>query len=130
MAEYGYQWSETFQTSQDLSQALYHGVTWVSQWHVGLASNPADRNLIGVLQNKVPPPISGAPDMSCTVAYHGRSKMVAGGAVSAGSKITVNGSGRAAAVASGGMCIGTALEASSADGNIISVLLMQPTPWF
>jgi len=74
---------------------------------------------IGVLQNK---PASG---QHATVAYAGVSKVITGAAVTAGVMVTTNGSGRAIAAVTGSeqIVIGRALTATSADGEIASVLL-------
>jgi hypothetical protein len=49
--------------------------------------------------------------------------MMAGGALTEGTLFTINSSGRAAAVASGGVTLGRVMEAATADGDIITVLL-------
>jgi len=85
-----------------------------------LATNSA---ILGVLQNK---PAAGE---GATVRNNGTSKVVAGGAITQAVHITTNGSGRATAVASGGMAIGRATEAAGGDGDIIEVLLYPPIRW-
>jgi hypothetical protein len=77
-----------------------------------------------VLQNK---PKSGEP---ATVFDGGISKVVAGGAITAGDIITTNGSGRAAVVTSGQMAGGRALTAAGADGEFIDAKLFPPIKWF
>ena len=79
--------------------------------------------MLGVLQNK---PESG---QAASVAYGGLSKAVAGASISVWDNLTVNGSGRAITVTSGSMCLGQAVEAAGADGDIITVLLSKPVRW-
>lgn len=118
MAEYEAYQVNTWETTTDLSNALYTGIRMSAQYRCALGSNPGDANLIGVLVNK-PPAIGGF----CTIAWFGKCKMIAGGAVAAASFVTVNGSGRAAVATSGQYVLGRALEAATADGDIITVLL-------
>ena len=85
--------------------------------------NPTSTALLGVMQNN--PTVGEA----MTIAFQGPSKVVAGGALTANALITSNASGRAAAVTSGDMVAGRVLEASGADGDVISVLLFHPVRW-
>jgi hypothetical protein len=117
MAEYNELFTLTLEAAADLSLFQYCGVRISAQYRMNVASDPGASSYVGVLQTKPRQTEFG------TVAYLGKSKMVAGGAITAGALITINSSGRAAPVASGGMTIGQALDTSSADGDIISVLL-------
>lgn len=87
------------------------------------ATNATSSTLLGVLQNA--PKVGEA----ATIAFKGLSKVVAGGAVSANAIITTNASGRAAAVASGQMAAGRLLEASGADGDVVTAQLFHPVRW-
>lgn len=88
-----------------------------------LATNATSSTLLGVLQND--PLVGGA----MTIAYAGLSKVVAGGALTAGNIITTNSSGRAAAVASGQMAAGRVLETAGADGDVVTAMLFHPVRW-
>lgn len=85
--------------------------------------NPTSTALLGVMQNN--PKVGEA----MAIAFQGPSKVVAGAALTANALITSNASGRAAAVTSGDMVAGRVLEASGADGDVISVLLFHPVRW-
>ena len=115
----------TLEAAADLSGKQYHIVRMSAANQCNQASNATDLNIIGVLQNK---PQAGE---FATVADGGTSKVVAGGSVSVGNPVTTNGSGRAVAVSSGTnqVVIGTALDAATADGDVISVRLTRPYPW-
>jgi hypothetical protein len=119
MAEYGSPELQTLtlEAAGDLSLFQYCAVRQVAGRKCNVASDVAATTLIGVLQNK--------PKSSefATVAVFGKSKMMAGGALTEGTLFTINSSGRAAAVASGGVTLGRVMEAATADGDIITVLL-------
>jgi hypothetical protein len=72
---------------------------------------------IGVLQNKP------TDAQVAEVGVSGVSKVVAGGAVSLWDNVQSDGTGRAATAASGDYSQGIALEAATAAGQIIAVLL-------
>ena len=112
-----------FSAAADLSGKRYHFMRQSAEGSCNMGSLATNSALIGVLQNK---PESGE---NATIAYSGKSKVTAGAAVTAGAMVTTNGSGRAVAVASGGMAGGRALQAAGADGEIISVLLFPPIRW-
>ena len=85
---------------------------------------PTSISVLGVMQND--PGI----DEAMVIAYAGRSKVVAGGAITVNAIITPqSGTGRAVAVTSGDMAAGRALEAAGADGDVISALLFHPIRW-
>lgn len=87
------------------------------------ATSANSSTILGVLQNR--PAIGEA----MSIAQSGLSKVVAGGALNAGIFITANGSGRAAAVASGGMAAGRLLEAAVSDGDVVTAMLFHPVRW-
>jgi hypothetical protein len=74
---------------------------------------------IGVLQNK---PTDG---QIAEVGFSGVSKVAAGDAVSQWADVQSDGTGRAIAAATGDYIQGTALEAATAAGQIIAVLLVK-----
>lgn len=85
---------------------------------------PTSSAILGVMQND--PGI----DEAMTIAYAGPSKVVAGGAIGANAIITCqSGTGRAAAVTSGDIACGRALEASTTNGDVISCILFHPVRW-
>jgi len=124
MATYGEQQAYPgLVAAADLSGKQYHVMRLSAAETTNQASLATDSAIAGVLQNK---PESGE---AATVAYAGFSKVVAGAAVSANALITSNSSGRAVAVASGGMAIGRAMIAAGADGDVIEALLFPPVRW-
>lgn len=116
---------ETFtaKAAADLDTVQYHLMRLSAANTVNVASQSTNSGLCGVLQNK---PKSGE---HASVGYLGTARVMAGAAITAGKHITNNGSGRAVAVASGGMSCGRALEAAGADGDIVDVILYPPIRW-
>ena len=104
----------------DFTDLRYHLVRLTAANAIDVASESANGDpatLMGVAQSNQ---VSGR---AINVGYFGESKVVAGGAITAGRWITVNGSGRAAAAVSGDNVIGQALEAPAADGDIFRALI-------
>lgn len=130
MAEYGYQVAETFKAAADLRECIYHIVRYVAAGAppttniASEANGPLGVGIIGVLQNKP------NTNQAATVAYFGKSKIVAGGTVTAGKYVTTNGSGRAVNAVSGDLIVGRALDTVANDGEIISALLLPPVRLF
>lgn len=126
-AEYGNQFEyPAFRSNSDYSGlgSARYVIVWQNGTYKGeLATVATSSTLLGVLQNA--PKVNEA----MAIAYSGPSKVVAGGALSAGVIFTTNGSGRAAAVASGQVAIGRTLEAAGADGDIVSCMLFPPVRW-
>lgn len=122
-AEFGPQEAETLQANADLSACQYHIVRRIAANLTNIASDATQSGVFGVLQNK---PTSG---QAGTVAYQGRSKVVAGGALTDNVIFTSNSSGRAAVVASGQMALGRIMETAGADGDIVTCQLMEPVRW-
>ena len=86
--------------------------------------NPTSTSILGVMQND--PGI----DEAMVIAYAGHTKVVAGAAVSANQMIGCqSGTGRAIAVVSGDMVCGRALEAATANGDVITAVIFHPVRW-
>ncbi len=120
MAEFAELKTLTLEAAADLSVAQYHIMRVSAANKMNLGSAVADANVIGVLQTK---PKSGEFG---TVAYAGKTKVVAGASITAGAMIQTNTSGRAITVVSGSYYIGRALDAANADGDVITALLYSP----
>lgn len=106
-----------------LGPTRYIIVAQVGAYGAVQATDPTSSLILGVLQNN--PTRTRAATIKCA----GPSKIVAGGALTAGTIFTTNGSGRAAAVASGGVAVGRILEASGNDGDIVAAFLFPPVRW-
>ena len=100
-----YQESVPVKAGADLSAAQYKAVTVSGT----IAAN--NTTALGILQNK--PDASGK---DATVAYAGRVRYYAGGAVAAGNRLTVTTSGWVTATGSNQIGVGTALGAVSSGG--------------
>ena len=122
-AEFGPQDTVPGFAAADLSAKQYIAVRLSALNSTNQASDATNSGVLGVLQNK---PKSGE---AATIAYAGVSKIVAGGAITVGDVITFNSSGKAATVASGQMAIGRAIEAATADTQVITALLFPPVRW-
>jgi len=120
MAMENNQTRESFAAASDLSAKKFHLVRLSSAEYCDQASNPGGTDNLGVLQSA---PQSGE---HATVALLGMCKVVAGSSMAAGSLFTTSGSGRAVNVSSGGYVYGQVLEASSFDGDIVTVWLNRP----
>jgi len=109
----------TLTAGEDLSSAQYL-IMQLSDENTVTKATASNQTLIGVLQND---PESGEP---AAVAFSGVSKVIAGGAISAGDYVTADANGKA--VASSGAIydertIGIALEDASGADEVIPVLL-------
>lgn len=106
------------------SNTKYIIVAQVGAYGAVQATDPTSSTILGVMQNQ--------PDRgkAVSIAYAGPTKVVAGGALTAGAIITTNASGRAAVVRSGDVAIGRVLETAGADGDVVSALLFHPVRWF
>ena len=124
MAEFGVLETLTLEAAADLSTLQYTVMRVSAANKCNVASLATQSTIVGVLQNK---PKSGE---FATVAFLGKSKCVAGGTLTAGAPVTINGSGRAIAVTSGNLEIvfGQALDAA-ADGDVFTVLLKPTARW-
>jgi hypothetical protein len=104
--------------SADLSAKQYHFVE-VSGVRTVAACNATTDQAIGVLQND--PDASGE---EAVIAINGTTKVVAGAAITAGARVAPNASGRAQTAVATQFPRGIALETSTADGQLIEVLLL------
>lgn len=122
MATFGRVVARTAQAVADLSGAQYHLLRHTAEGQVAVASDAGAGvdELVGILQNK---PTSGN---AATVGYQGQSKITVGGSVTVHTLLTTNGAGRATAATSGNWTFGQALEAASANGEVIRCLLRLP----
>jgi len=107
----------------DLSGKQYHIMILSGENAVNQASLATVSTICGVLTNK---PASG---QTAAIQFGGPGRVTAGAAITAPAFITTDSSGRAVAVASGGMAIGRALQTSAATGDVIDVILMPPVRW-
>ena len=122
MSDYGELMSRSAQAAADLRTHQYHFLRAPAAGTVNVASEAAGgaNDLIGVLQNKP------NTNEAARIAYFGESKVVAGGALTANTFITTNGSGRAAAADSGDMALGLVLETAGADGEVVRAQIFPP----
>lgn len=125
MAEYGKAIDDVagLAADEDLSGKQYTAVYLSGANKVKFATSTNSSLTLGILQNK---PTSG---QAATVRDLGTTKWYAGAAVTAGAHLTVNGSGRAIVVTSGGMVLGQALDAAGADGELLTARVHAPVRW-
>lgn len=125
MAEFQDLETRTYTAAADLSGKQYHFIRVSAVGAVNQASEAANLNVRGVLQNK---PQSGE---FATIAIRGKTKCYAGAAIAQDALVTTNGSGRATTILSGtnGVITGRAVTAAGADGDIISIELQDPYPF-
>lgn len=114
---------KTFTAGQDLSDARYHFVKLGSgSYDVALVDGAGDVP-IGILTDFY----RADEGMPVTVAIGGTCKVIAGGAIARGSFVGSNTNGQAVVKTTGGDVVrGIALEAASAAGDIIEILLIGP----
>lgn len=119
-------WDESYKAENDLSAKQYYIVEYSGVDQVDVCDAAADRG-VGVLQNK---PVANA---AATVRHLGISMVVTDGsgtAISAGDYVGPNSSGKAVKKATADYsAIGLAMDASTADGTVIRVLMI-PINWF
>jgi len=119
-------WDESYKAGADLSSKQYYCVEYTGVDTVNVTNAAADR-AIGILQNKP------AQNQGANVRHLGISMAVSDGsgtAIAAGDYVGPNGSGKVAKKATADYsAIGIAMDASSADGTVIRVLMI-PLNWF
>lgn len=109
----------SFDAAADLSASQYCFVKVDSNGRAALAGD--GDSPVGVLQDK-----PGALGRACSVGTLGKTKVLAGGSVTKGGRVTVGANGKAVAVASGDdFYMGIALD-TLASGKIGTIML-QPT---
>ena len=108
----------TLEAGADLSSSQYHFVELTSTG--ATVTNASGELPIGVLQND-----PDAVGKAAEVAYAGVTKVVAGGALTrADRKVMTDAQGRAVNWVTGNHCAGVWLEAASAAGEIVPMLLL------
>ena len=122
MSTEGIQYTESFKAAADLSAKQHYLVKISAADTVALCADPGDK-AIGVLLNK-----PAAAGRAAQVQLRGVAKVVtdgtAGAGIAAGDAVGTDGDGKAIVKSTDkDRIIGHALEASTADGAIISVLL-------
>lgn len=106
----------SLEAGSDLSASQYHFVSVAADGQVDATGDGAMAD--GVLLND--PAAAGRP---ATVCVSGFVKVKAGAAITRGDYIASDASGKAvAATTTGDVILGTALEAATADGDIISII--------
>lgn len=113
----------TFEAAGDLSAKQFHFVK-LSAANTVTACTATTDNAIGILQNK--PSAAGRP---AVVRIFGMSKAVASGALAAGALIATEADAEVGAPATNDPVLGKALEASSAQGELIKVLINCVNPY-
>lgn len=108
--------SLTFPAAADLRTKQFYAISIDSSGAAALAT--AAKNCDGFLQGK--PNIGEA----ASVGVFGQTKAIASGNISKGQLVEVDTGGKIKAVASGTV-VGKALEASGADGTVISILMLK-----
>jgi hypothetical protein len=106
----------TLEAGADLSAKQYFLVAIASDGQIDPAGDGA--NVDGVLQND--PDDAGK---AATVRISGVSKVVCGAAITKGDKVASDAAGKAVTAASSDRVIGRALQTTTADGQILAVLL-------
>jgi hypothetical protein len=118
--------SITLIANADLKTNQFHFVKLVDASgtaRIELATDATTEEIVGVLMNK-PGEVTNAAGEAGEVAYAGVAKVAAGAAVTAGTNVTVDGTGRAITTTTAGdMVAGRALATASGAGEIIPVLL-------
>jgi hypothetical protein len=119
-------WDESYKAGADLSSKQYYCVEYTGVDTVN-ACNAASDRAIGILQNKP------AANQGAQVRHLGISMAVSDGsgtAIAAGDTVGPNGSGVLVKKATADYsAIGIAMDASSANGTVIRVLMI-PLNWF
>lgn len=110
-----------FIAGADLSNYQYHFVKLGSTQNTVVLATAATDDIIGILENN---PKSGWEAKVVLLNAQGTMNVIAGGAIAQGAKVTCNGSSRATStVNSGDFVCGTAVDAASANGDVIEVIV-------
>lgn len=122
MAEYGgHRHLMSYRSADDLTAKRFHIARSAGERFCGIASVSTDSKIVGIIDNA---PASG---QAAAVCYSGEMQLVAGGsAVGSNAWVTANSAGRAVNAASGDMVVARAMQASAADGDVISVVAYNP----
>lgn len=105
----------------DLSGSQFYAVKITAARTVGLA-NTGGEQIYGILQNK---PTTG---QAADVGFLGVSKAAAGAAIAAGAALTTDTTGRLITATSTTHRVATALEAATAAGQLITVMVYNLAP--
>lgn len=108
----------TLLAAADLSTKQYFFME-ISAAQTVNTTNAITDNALGVLQNK-----PAAASRDAVVCYMGTTKVVAGAAISAGALVAPTAAGKAQTAVSTQKPRGIALEAATADNDIIEILLL------
>lgn len=106
----------TMRASADLSASQFCFVNVNSSGQIALAGVDAD--IVGILQDK-----PSALDRAGNVAIGGKSKVLCGGTITAGQRVTSDANGKAIAVASGSAVSAGVAMASGVSGQIIDMVI-------
>ena len=106
------------EAGQDLSANQYYFVAMASDGQVDPAGDGA--LALGVLQDD-----PAAAGRAASVAIGGQTKVVAGGAITAGDQVASDANGKAVTAATGDNVLGIATQTANADGDIISIVLAE-----
>lgn len=129
LAEFGEQITiPGFRAAADLRNFQYLAVRASAANQVNLASEVAGvsgaaKMAIGILQNKP------NTNEAAAVSVMGLTKWMAGGTATVNALVTYNSSGRCVDAVSGDIVMGRALEGTTVDGAVITVLLLPPVRW-
>lgn len=120
-------WDESFKAEQDLSAKQYYAMELSAADQVDTCDGLQDK-VIGILQNK-----PAAAGRAAQVRILGITKWVSDGsgtAIAVGDYVGTSAAGKAIKKATNDYTVrGIALDASSADGAVIRVLLLGPQPY-
>lgn len=108
--------SLTLEAAGDLSSSQYLFVK-MSGAQCTVATGATDK-CVGVLQNK-----PAAANRAATIVVSGVSKCVAAGAITAGTVVYIDATGKVTGTAASNTPVGVTLTASASSGDLISVLL-------
>lgn len=120
-------YDESFQTGASLASNQFYIVasTGANLVNLCVSSTAGAAGPLGILQN------APSSNQAANVRLIGKSKLVAGGAISVGAFVTATTGGTGlAASTSGQRCIGIANTASTGAGQVIEVVMLGPLQYF